>query len=109
MLNGIRATTSNAVDLTWVDAQFLLSQRVNGQELPMWSESVDELFVPTVENQTSIDVGLEFRPFAETAMDTYIWHQQLPTEKQVFARVGIAADKESRVLAAWHEHQKTTG
>ena len=106
MLNGIRATTSIAVNLTWVDRQFLLDQKVNGRELPMWNDSGDGVFVHAVENQSSIDVGLKFRPFAETAMDTYIWHQQLPEDKQVFTRAGIDPDKEARVLAAWHEQKK---
>ena len=106
MLNGIRATTSNAVDLTWVSQKFLLEHKVDGRELPMWGGPDDEVFVPAVENQSSIDVGLKFRPFAETSMDTYIWHRRLPTEQQAFTRVGIDPDTASRVLAAWHEHQK---
>jgi len=106
MLNGIRATTNNAVDLTWVDAKFLLAQDVDGREMPMWNDQEDGLLVQAVENQTSIDVGLNFRPFAETSMDTFIWHRRLPKEKQAFTRAGIAPDKESRVIAAWHEYQK---
>ncbi len=108
MLNGIRATTSNPVNLTWVDAKFLIAQHVNGRELPMWDESTDVLLDKTVENQSSMDAGLKFTPFAETAMDTLAWHRKLPAEKQVFKRAGIDPDKESKVLMAWHEHQKAS-
>jgi 2'-hydroxyisoflavone reductase len=107
MLNGIRATTGNAVNLTWVDAKFLVDQGVDGREMPMWNEAEDGLLEKMIENQTSIEAGLKFRPFAETAMDTLIWHRQLPVEQQAFKRVGIDPEKETRVLAAWHKHQNT--
>ena len=107
MLNGIRATTNNAVNLTWVDAEFLLEQEVDGRELPMWNEETDAPQVKLIENQSSMDVGLKFRPFAETAVDTMNWYRQLPKDKQVFSRAGIDPEKEARVLAAWHAIQKS--
>lgn len=103
MLNGIRATTSSAVDFTWVDAKFLTEQDVDGRELPMWNDSIFAVNKQVIENQTSMDAGLTFRPVVDTAVDTFAWYRQLPKDKQVFTRAGIDPEKESRVLAAWHQ------
>lgn len=103
MLNGIRATTSIPVNFTWVDNGFLKSHEVDGRELPMWNDSIFAVNVKTIENQTSIDAGLRFRPVAETAIDTREWHRLLPADQQVFTRAGIDPDKEAQVLAAWRQ------
>lgn len=109
MLNGIRATTSKPVNLTWVDANFLTQHDVNGRELPMWSDFLDGVTELISEHQSSVDAGLKYRPFIETVKDTLAWHRQLPADKQVFTRAGIDPEKEAKVLAAWHEHQRALG
>jgi 2'-hydroxyisoflavone reductase len=103
MLNGIRATTSSAVDFCWIDSKFLTENNVDGRELPMWNDSIFPGNKKVIENQTSMDAGLTFRPVAETAVDTLAWYRQLPKDKQVFTRAGIDPEKEARVLAAWHQ------
>ncbi|MGA9574048.1 MAG: NAD-dependent epimerase/dehydratase family protein, partial [Lysobacterales bacterium] len=107
MLNGIRATTPQAVNFTWVEADFLQKQ-VNPGELPMWIEK-DGITGLLSEQQSSIDAGLTYRPFAETVVDTLEWHRQLPADQQAFTRAGIDPEKEKRVLAAWHQHQRDAG
>jgi len=104
MLNGIRATTDSAVNFIWVDAGFLKKHEVGEREMPLWSEKngMTELIM---ENQSSIDAGLRFRPFCETAIDTLAWYRQLPPDKQGFTRAGIDPGKEARVLEAWQKYQ----
>jgi len=106
MLNGIRASTSNAVNFTWVDAAFLIQHQVSWKEMPMWSSDNDGFSGLFSEQQSSIDAGLNYRPFTETVKDTLAWYRQLPTDKQVFTRAGIDPEKEARVLVAWHQQQR---
>jgi 2'-hydroxyisoflavone reductase len=109
MLNGIRATTSKAVNFTWVDAAFLTQQQVNWKEMPMWSSDEDAFSDLFSEQQSSIEAGLTYRPFTETVKDTLAWYRQLPADKQVFTRAGIDHEKEARVLVAWHQQQIVSG
>jgi hypothetical protein len=66
MLNGIRATTSKAVNFAWVDTAFLTQQQVNWKEMPMWSSDEDGFSGLFSEQQSSIGAGLTYRPFTET-------------------------------------------
>jgi len=109
MLNGIRATTNTPLNFHWVDAEFLQGQDLKGGELPMWWDLLDGVTEKLTENQSSIDAGLRYRPLSKTAIDTLAWHRQLPKDKQAFTRVGITPEKEARILAAWHQHQRKTG
>jgi 2'-hydroxyisoflavone reductase len=109
MLKGIRATTSDAVNFTWVDSGFLTEQQVDWKEMPMFNSEEDGFIGIFSEQQSSIDAGLSYRPFTETVKDTLAWHRQLPPDKQVFTRAGIDPEKEASVLAAWHKHQLTSG
>ena len=101
LLNGIRASTDKAVNLHWVDAEFLRQHGVERHELPMWGFVKDGEAGLMVENQSSIDAGLGFRTLHTTTQDTLAWHRQLPADEQTFSRAGIAPAKEAQVLAAW--------
>lgn len=46
--------------------------------------------------------GLTFRPLADTAAATLQWYHARPAAEQEKARAGLAPDRESAVLAAWH-------
>lgn len=71
----------------------------------MWTDVFDGIRQLMTENQSSIDVGLKFRPFVETVTDTLAWHRQLPQNKQASTRAGIDLQKEAKILSDWHEHQ----
>ena len=101
MLAGIRATTNVPVRLHWMDAAFLAKHEVGGSELPMWMDIENPSGGPLIENQSSIDQGLDFRPLAQTASDTLEWHLSLPAERQEFTRAGLDPAKEKKVLTAW--------
>jgi 2'-hydroxyisoflavone reductase len=100
LLHGIRATTTSEVRFCWADSQFLLSQKVNGGELPMWNAGSDSIHGQLWENKTSVDAGLRYRSLATTAIDTLTWYRALTPEQQKFSRAGIDAAKEQAVLAA---------
>jgi 2'-hydroxyisoflavone reductase len=68
-------------------------------EMPLW--------IPTGDGPgahfdctKAIAHGLSFRPPAETMRDTAEWARTLPADHKWGA--GLAADKEQRVLKAWH-------
>jgi len=109
MLHGIRATGSQAVDFTWVDADFLNKHDVDGRDMPMWSAGDDGFTGRLTSRQSSIEAGLAFRPLARTVEDTLNWHRQLPIEEQAFTKVGIDHGKEERVLAAWNKRKIAGG
>lgn len=109
MLNGIRATTTQAVNFTWVTADFLASQQVSWQETPMWSAEEDGFTGIFSEQQSSIDAGLSYRPLTETVGATLEWHRSLDNEQQVFTRAGIEPAREKQVLSAWREHLRAAG
>lgn len=99
LLHGIRATTASEVRFHWADSRFLLSQKVNGREMPMWvpgSEAISKLLW---EHQSSVAAGLKYRPLAQTALDTLSWYQSLDSSDRKFTRAGISAEKEKSVLA----------
>jgi 2'-hydroxyisoflavone reductase len=104
MLNGIRTTSKTNANFHWVTSAFLAEQGVIWHELPLWGFIDDGVTELTIENQSSIAAGLEFRSFNVTTQDTIDWYRQLPGEEQKFTRVGIDPFKEARVLAAWREH-----
>ncbi len=99
LLHGIRATTTSEVRFRWADSQFLLSQKVNGAEMPMWNAGSDGIHEQLWENQTSVNAGLRYRSLATTAIDTLAWYKTLSPKQQKFTRAGIDPLKEQAVLA----------
>lgn len=107
MLYGIRAVTSANVRFTWVDADFLASQRVRPwSHMPVWVP-----FTPQTAGFADVSIaralarGLTFRPLAVTAKDTLDWFEALPDERKSQLRAGLPAEREAEVLAAWHAHR----
>lgn len=99
MLHGIRAITSSPVKINWVPISFLRENNVQPYtDMPIWIPG-DPMSM--VDNSLAVAAGLTFRPLAEIAKDTLQWHQSRPDEKQAELRIGIKADREKEVLAAW--------
>lgn len=107
LLYGMRAVVSNEISFTWVDAEFLAEHEVAPwAEMTAWLPPVGEysgfcLF----DNSRAVAAGLKYRPLAVTAKDTLDWWATLPEERRASPRTGLAAEKEARVLAAWHARQ----
>jgi 2'-hydroxyisoflavone reductase len=104
VLDGCNAALGGKAQLTWVDADFLDSQGVEGwSDMPMWIDNKGEYAgFGTMQNTRAVKAGLVFRPIGDTARDTIDWLQTLPEDQRAKARSsGIKPDREARVLAAW--------
>ncbi len=107
MLEGIRKANGSQASFTWVNADFLDSQKVSPwSDMPVWIPPRGEDAGATqLSNQRAIAKGLTFRPLAETARDTLAWFKSQPAERQAKLRAGLTAEREAEVLAAWHKKQ----
>jgi 2'-hydroxyisoflavone reductase len=101
MAHGCHAVTGGPIRFTHVPPAFLEQQQV---ELPIWVPSKDNPFAGygQVSNAKAIAAGLTFRPLATTVADLLAWFRAQPAERQAALRAGIARDKETEVLKAWH-------
>jgi 2'-hydroxyisoflavone reductase len=104
MLYGIRAVVSNDVSFTWVDADFLAEHEVAPWgEMTAWLPPVgDTAGFAAFDNSRAVAAGLTFTPLAVTAKSTLDWWKAQPEERQASPRAGLAPDKETKVLEAWH-------
>jgi 2'-hydroxyisoflavone reductase len=114
MLAGIKAVTAAGAEFTWVPADFLKANGVNGwRHMPVWMPP-DGATAGFSRRATAkaLAKGLTFRPLAVTAKDTLDWHKtRTPEERKAMddgAVAGIPASKEAEVLAAWHAKAKNT-
>lgn len=104
LLYGIKAVVNNAVWFTWVDADFLAEHEVRAwMEMTAWVPATgDTAGFSMFDNSRAVAAGLTYRPLAVTARETLDWWQAQPPERTASPRAGLAADKEQRVLSAWH-------
>jgi 2'-hydroxyisoflavone reductase len=107
LLHGIRATVDNEISFTWIPADFLEAQEVQAwTEMTTWVPPVEEYAgFGSASIDRAIAAGLDFRPLAVTARDTLTWWNDLPEDRRANPRAGLAADKEAKVLAAWHARE----
>jgi 2'-hydroxyisoflavone reductase len=103
-LDACNHALGDKAQLTWVAADFLAQQQVEGwSELPMWLPNQGEFAgFGTLSNARAVRAGLTFRPIGDTARDTLAWLATVPEAERARATsTGIKPDKEARVLAAW--------
>lgn len=105
MLDGIKAANNSKATLTWVNADFLESQKVTAWgDMPLWlPQKGEEGGGNQISNQAALGKGLTFRPLAVTARDTLAWFKTLPADRQAKLKAGLSAEREAEVLAAWHK------
>ena len=105
LLYGCKAVTGGSTRFTWVDADFLAAQNVNGwTDLPLWvAPRGDEAGLHRMNLDRAIKAGLRSRPLAVTVRDTLDWYHAWPADKPFPWRGGLSAERESQVLSAWHE------
>lgn len=102
VLEECRAATKSDAAFTWTSDDFLLEHEVGPwSEMPLW---IPREYERPAFQATNIDkamrAGLKFRPLAETILDTLAWDKERP---QNVARIaGLDAEKERRLLQAWH-------
>ena len=104
MLYGIRAAVDNEISFTWVDADFLEKHEVQPwMEMTVWVPPVGEYAgFSSSSIQRGLDTGLSFRPLADTAKATMDYWNSLPEDRRAEPKAGLSAEKEKKVLAAWH-------
>jgi 2'-hydroxyisoflavone reductase len=96
LLRTARDTLNPQATLTWVDEAFVLAQGVAPwSDLPVWIPRADAA-MHTLSVAAAAATGLHTRALADTLRDTALWLQQAQGKA-----VGLAADKEAAVLAAW--------
>ena len=89
---------------TWVPTHFLDAQGVAPwSDLPAWLPSDGEdAGMARADLVRALNVGLTFRPLAETVRDTLTWFDALPAERKASLRAGLARERQTDVLAAWN-------
>jgi 2'-hydroxyisoflavone reductase len=110
MLYGIKAVTTSDAKFTWADAGFLEAQKVSPWgDMPVWvPPQGDSLGFARISIKRALEKGLTFRPLADTARDTLDWYKALPVERRAKMGAGIAPQRETEVLAAWHARKQPT-
>jgi 2'-hydroxyisoflavone reductase len=100
-LNQCQQYTSSDARLTWVDAQFLLAQKVQPwTDLPMWLPGTGMAGMGSFDVSKALKAGLKFRSLKETVADTLYWVKRTRSEEPM--RAGISLERETQLLAAWH-------
>lgn len=107
VLDTCRRVTGSDADFVWVDERFLFDRDVAPwTELPLW---LPEPAAATINVERAIAAGLRFRPLEETVADTYRslgstrieWPVEARWSGGMMTRVGMARDREARLLEAW--------
>jgi len=103
------AVSRSGATLTWVGEQFLVDHEVGPwMEMPLWiPAAAGSLHDAPI--QRAVAAGLRFRPLEQAVAETLAWERaRAPEPPQVDAggRVrqpaGMAAERETELLAAWH-------
>ncbi|MEY2484008.1 MAG: hypothetical protein QOK24_2536 [Verrucomicrobiota bacterium] len=107
MLEGIKTANKSNANFTWVNADFLETQKVAPwSDMPVWvPPRGEEGGMGRISIKWALGKGLTFRPLAETARDTLAWFKAQPAERQKL-KAGLSPEREAEVLAAWHKQQK---
>jgi 2'-hydroxyisoflavone reductase len=108
MLYGIRATVSNDISFTWVDADFLEEFEVQPWvHMTVWVPPVGEYAgFSTSSIDRAIAAGLTFRPLADTATATVEYWNSLTADRRAKSRAGCPSELEEKVLEAWHNRSE---
>jgi 2'-hydroxyisoflavone reductase len=108
LLDTCKRVSGSDASFTWVSSKFLDEHEVQGwTEMTCWMPPEGEYSgFGKVSVDRAVAHGLAFRPISETVRTTLDWWKTLPEERREKMRAGLAAEKEEKVLAAWHEIQK---
>ncbi|MEV8635044.1 NAD-dependent epimerase/dehydratase family protein [Streptosporangium sp. NPDC051023] len=100
LLAACRKATGSTAELVWVDHVFLRQHGVREwTELPIWRGHEGTW---QVDASRAHATGLTCRPLEETVADTWRWLQTgVTVSSERFAELGISAEREKRILAAW--------
>ena len=93
-------------DLVKVPEQFL-EESLNEYKasLPMLEAKGEWVGIEQVDCRKAIDAGLTFRPLSSTILDTLIWYQGLPKDREM--KVGLSAEVEKRIIQKWENNGRS--
>jgi 2'-hydroxyisoflavone reductase len=107
MLEACRAASDSDAEFVWADQDFLDAHEVSAwTDMPCWLPGEGEWGGFCRRNiDKAVAAGLTFRPLVDTFRDTLAWFDGLEEERResVGRRVGLTAEREAELLAAWHE------
>jgi 2'-hydroxyisoflavone reductase len=88
---------------TWADAAFLEEQKVAAwTDMPVWIPPTgEEAGFSRFSAEKAMARGLTIRPIDDTVKATLDWFRTEPAERQAKLQAGLAAERETEVLAAW--------
>ena len=101
----VRASPKAGTKVTWVSEDFLAAHwKAEELDLPPWSPMKGDMAGASLTGmKPASKTGLRSRPLQETVRDTLAWFQTLPADRQAKLHAGLAAEKESDTLRAWHQ------
>jgi 2'-hydroxyisoflavone reductase len=108
LLYGIKAVVTSDSTFTWVDADFLIANRVRPyQEMPVWRPARDgfEGFA-RFDLTPEVKSGLTFRSLADTTQATLDFYHKQTEAGKASLRAGLAAEREVEVLKLWKERRR---
>jgi 2'-hydroxyisoflavone reductase len=96
LLDTCRDVAGTDATITWASPEFLVDGEV-GQwmELPLWLHDPALAYADRVDVRRALDAGLSFRPLEETVRGAL-------DEAETTAAAGLAPDRETELLQAWH-------
>jgi 2'-hydroxyisoflavone reductase len=106
LMNDSVAVTGAEMTPVWVSNKFIVDHEFE-DSIPIWSSPEGETRnVASVSGERAFARGLTARPPKETCRDVVSWWNTLPAERQQGMRAGLAAERETQLIAEWHK-QKT--
>jgi 2'-hydroxyisoflavone reductase len=107
LLGDCKRAAGGGVQLTWVPAEFLATQKVEPwSDMPVWIPPTgDEAAGALTSVARALQQGMKIRPLFDTVRDTLAWHQSRPEDRRSKLRAGLSAEREAEVLKAWRASQ----
>lgn len=97
MLAGIGSATGGDANITWAPEAFLTAENIAPwSEMPVYLPESDEdsRGFLSANIDKALAAGLTFRPFAETAIDTFTWRESFDAP----LKAGISAEREAELI-----------
>ena len=98
---GVKGAFSSEVTWNWVDDYEFLDEHRLGYAIPWILPTDDHVGSQSIDVRKAREAGLQFRPIAQTALDTLSWYDTLSPEEQQKPPMAISPEREAEVLRAW--------
>ena len=111
LMTACRAVTGSDAGFTYVGDDWLAGQGVQPwTEVPLWIPPTEGPSVFRHHGEAAAAVGFTWRPLTDTVADTWAWQRSLDPPWAAAERTpGLAPDRETELLRAWHDHSASPG